>query len=305
VNTRPQWQSGWSLPSWGSSGDAAGWWDQTAWWTTPNFSRTPQRALIQLLEAVAGRFTGRELSLEIRERPVSLRVDAVRVRRPEDEQAAPPGDDPLRWFADAPGVGSLMRWSRGVMRVTPGDDAAPVDAVEVDASDVHVDGLPVGSAAVRIDGMRLDPRVPLPELVTGAIELDVQTTRLRVVEWLRRQFPNWDIRVRPNDLVTVRLPRPRVRVLLRPTIEGRTIRVDTIGVVVLGREIRFPRSMVRTRVYELPPLDPSLEVLDVRVEGEDVGVRVRHDGIRRALRLDTVRNAVRDGASKLADAVLR
>jgi hypothetical protein len=291
------------LPSWSTPGELGSWFDETAWWDTPTLAREPRRALIELLEAVAGRFTGRELTLNVRDRSVRMRVDSVELRARESKNAM---EDPLGWLVEQPGVRGLVRLSRSIIgRGGSEADAPPVEAVTLDASDLHVDGLLVGTVAVQVDGLRLDAKVPLPQLVTGPIRMDVQTTRARVVEWLRRQFPAYDIRLQPDDLVLVRIPGRRIRFLVRPAIDARSVRIETVGVVVLGRTVSLPRFLVRTSVRPLPRLGPSVEIVDVQVDGDDVTLQVRHEGVRQSVRLDALRTAVRDGVTKLGDAIFR
>ncbi len=297
----PPESASWSLPSWPSPRDAGRWFEQTAWWNTPTFARSPERALVELVEAVAGRFTGRELTLNVRAHAVRLRVAAVRVR----ERAVPSAvEDPLRWWAETSGMNEFVRWSRRVVGLDDADDAAPVDALVLDATDVHLDGLPVGRVAVQVDGMRLEPGLPLPTLVTGPIEFDVHTTREQIIDWVRREVPAWGIEPRPDGFIALRMPRRRVRVLVRATPSASGLRIDTVGVLVFRRELRFPRRLIRTRVHTLPPLDPALEIVGVTVDGDDVSLRVRHEGIRQPLRLDALRTAIRDGATKLTDTIL-
>jgi hypothetical protein len=294
----------WSLPSWTAPGDTASWLDETSWWTGPGLVRTPQRALVEVLEAIAGRFTGRELTVSVREHDVSLRITEVRVRAREVRSAV---DNPLGWLADTAGVRDLFRWSRSVTgrgkRGDGVDDASPVEAVTLEATDVVFDGAAVGDVSLHVHGMQLDPRVPFPDLVTGSLELEVRTTRARVVDWLRRIRPDWEIRGHGDGLVSVRLPRPRVRMILRPTVDTETVRVETVAVVVLGAQVRIPRRLVRTREYPIPPLGPSLgqsvELVDVAIADDDVVFRLRRDGVRQTINLDVLRAAVRDGATKL------
>src|SRR5262249_22097461 len=217
------------------------WFEQTAWWDGPTLGRAPEQALAEALAAVAGRFTGRELSLQIRERAVRFRVDAVQVRG-RSAPAPTRSDDPFGWFADATRLRDVMRWSLGVFGLdNAGAGAgagagatAPIEAVEFDAHDVHVDELLVGTVAVLVDGVRVEPTVPLPEIVTGSIAFDVRTTRAEVVAWLRRFFPEWDIRLHRDDRLVVRGPRWRMPVLVRATVDPSTVRADAVGVVVLG-----------------------------------------------------------------------
>jgi hypothetical protein len=290
----------WALRPWPSPREVTDWFEQTAWWSTSTLARAPHRALVELLDALAGRFTGRELTLEARAHALRLRVNAVRIRARELPNAV---DDPLGWWAETTGVREFVRWSRRVIGFDDADDAPPIDAVTFDATDVHIDGLLVGNVAAHIDGVRLDPGVPTPELVSGPIDLDVHTTRARVVDWLRRELPAWDIQARSGGLLALRPPRRRSRVLVDATLHGRGVRIETVGVVVFGREVRLPRMLTRSRVYALPSLDPSLEIVDVSTNGNDVMLRVRHEGIRQPVRLDALRAAIRDGAMNFDDAI--
>lgn len=285
-----------TLPSWTSGVDLTRWFDQTAWWDGPTLARAPQLALAEVIEAVAGRFTGRDLSLQVRGHAVRGHVDAVQVTgRPSPM----PADDPFGWLADATRLRDVVRWSRGILGVGDGGAGAPIDAVEFDATNVHVDELPVGAVAVRVDGVRLEPTVTFPEVVTGPITFDVQTTREHVLRWLGRFFPEWDLRPRDAELLVVRGPGWRFPLLVRATVEPRVVHAAAIGVVVLGRAIRFPRFLVRTRTIDVPTIDPALDLEAVQVEGDRVVLRVRHEGVRQRLHLDALRAAVRDGATKL------
>jgi hypothetical protein len=293
----------WSLPSWSAPGEATSWFDQTSWWSGPGLARTPQRALVELLEAVAGRFTDRDLSVNVREHDIGLRVTDVRIRAREARSAA---DNPLGWFADTAGVRELFRWSRSVMKRGDGiGDVPPVEAVSVEATDVVLDGARVGDVSLHVDGMQLDPRVPFPDVVTGPLELEVRTTRARVVDWVRGRWPDAQLRGHADGLVSLVLPRPRVRMVVRPTVDTESVTVETVAVILLGRQLRLPRFLVRTRVYPLPRLDPEVELVDVAIDGDDVMFRFRHAGVRQSINLDVLRSAIRDGASKLGSAILR
>jgi len=289
-----------TLPSWTSGTDLTRWFEQTAWWDGPTLARAPQVALAEVLEAVAGRFTGRELSLQVRGHSVRGHVDAVQVRgRPSPS----PADDPFGWLADATRLRDVVRWSRGLLGVDDKVSAPPIDAVEFDATNVYVDDLPVGTVAVHVDGVRLEPTVPLPDVVTGAISFDVRTTRTQVLAWIGRFFPDWDIRPHDHELLVVRGPGWRFPLLVRATVDPRTVHTEAIGVVMLGRAVRLPRFLVRAREFAVPPIDPALALETVTVDGDDVALGFRHEGVRQRLHLDALRTAVRDGATKLGSTV--
>src|SRR4051794_27873713 len=84
----PQVPQGWrSLSPWPTSAAMTQWLDQTRWWGRQQAMPSPQRMLVDLLEAVAGRFIGRQLTLELRDRRVTLTLDDVRLHTDEAEDA--------------------------------------------------------------------------------------------------------------------------------------------------------------------------------------------------------------------------
>ena len=291
-----------TLPSWTTGVDLTRWFEQTAWWDGPTLGRAPEQALAEALEAVAGRFTGRELSLQIRGHAVRFRVDAVQVRG----RAGPTSttaDDPFGWLADATRLRDVVRWSRGILGFDNAGVAAPIEAVEFDAHDVHLDEQLVGTIAVQVDGARLEPTVPLPEIVTGPLSFDVRTTRTEVLAWLRRFFPEWEIGLHHDDLLVVRGPGWRVPALVRATVDPSTVHAEAVGVVLLGHALKLPRFLVRRRSLAVPRIDPAMELEDVTVDGDEVRLRFRHEGVRQRVHLDALRAAVRDGATRLGTTI--
>jgi hypothetical protein len=289
-----------TLPSWTAGVDVTRWFEQTAWWDGPTLARAPQQALAELLEAVAGRFTGRELSLQLRGHAVRFQVDAVQVRgRP----TATPADDPFGWFADATRLRDVVWWSRGMLGFDNRGAAAPIDAVEFDAHSVSVDEQLVGTVAVKVDGVRLEPTVPWPEIVTGPIAFDVRTTRGDVLTWIHRFFPEWDVRLHRDDLLVVRGPGWRLPLLVRATVAPTTVHTEAVGVIVLGRAVKLPRFLVRTRTLPVPALDPAVTLDAVTIDGDDVVLAFRHEGVRQRVHLDALRAAVRDGATRLGNSI--
>jgi hypothetical protein len=100
-------------------------------------------------------------------------------------------------------------------------------------------------------------------------------------------------------VLVVRGPGWRFPLLVRATLDPHTVHTDAVGVVVLGLAFRLPRFLVRSRSFAVPIVDPTLELEAVTVDGDDVRLGFRHDGMRRRLHLDALRAAVRDGATKL------
>jgi hypothetical protein len=292
-----------TLPSWTTGVDLTRWFEQTAWWDGPMLGRAPQQALAEMLEAVAGRFTGRELSLQLRGRAVRFQVDAVQVRGRQGATATP-SDDPFAWLTGATRMRDVVRWSREMFGIDNAATVASIEAVEFDAHDVVIDEELVGTVAVRVHGVRLEPTVSLPEIVTGSISLDVRTTRSVVLGWLRRAFPAWDVQPhRGDDLLVVRGPGWRLPLLLRASVDATTVHTEAVGVIVFGRAVRLPRFLVRSRTFAVPPLEPGMELDAVTVDGDDVRLAFRHAGVRQRVHLDAVRGAVRDGVTRLGNTI--
>jgi hypothetical protein len=270
---RGRWRS---LVSWPSSETIARWLDDTSWWTTPEARHRPRMLLAELLEAMAGRFAGRRLKFEVRGRTLRMTLDGVRID---------PGE------ADPPAVG---------------DGAAPTDhlsdapeQVVVDASEVVIDDEHLGSVSATV----AQPRIELgnvTEVVTGAIDLAVSTTRTAVVHYLRQSMPDWRMDPRDGDLVAIRPPNGHVTALVRPEIAGRlTVRAHIVGLVLFRRDFSIPRPFRRVRTFEIPWTETDLELVDAVVDGDDVKVTLRHAGIRHPIRLEDLRTAVRDGVLSL------
>ena len=214
-----------------------------------------------------------------------------------------PTDDPFGWLADATRLRDVVRWSRGIFGVEDKAGTAPIDAVEFDATDVHVDDLLVGTVAVRIDGVRLEPTVPFPDVVTGAIGFDVRTTRAQVLAWIGRFFPDWDIR--PHDHELVGGARSRLALPAAGASDRRPAHRAHGGGGCGGPRPRDPTAAVlgASRSFAVPPVDPALDLESVTVDGDDVALGFRHEGVRQRLHLDAVRAAVRDGATKLGSTI--
>ena len=95
----------------------------------------------------------------------------------------------------------------------------------------------MGTVAVRVDGVHLEPTMPFPEVVTGPITFDVHTTCAQVLVWVRRLLPNWDVRPRGDELLVVRGPGWRLPLLVRATLDPSTVHTEAVGAVVLGRAV--------------------------------------------------------------------
>src|SRR3982751_907293 len=95
----PQMPKGWRLLTpWPSNAGLTQWLDRRRWWGGQQEMRTPQRMLVDLLEAIAGRFVGRELTLEVRDKRVTLTLDDVRVQADEVEEADKTDEAPVDPF---------------------------------------------------------------------------------------------------------------------------------------------------------------------------------------------------------------
>lgn len=276
---------------WTSPDTLTRWIERTTWWARPTALTSSSEMLVELVEAVAGRFLGRELTMEVGGRKVTLTLGQVRVERSA-------GGQPSAWWDDLPGSREMRRWTRLVTRA-PSNQGADLERVHVESSHVLLDGGAIGDVAADIDGVRLDYGNPAM-LVTGPVDLEVRTAGATIVEWVERALPEWTVQRRDADLFAVRHRDWRFTVLARPdTVAGRSLHLDIVGVVVLGRDVKFPRRMVRSRTIELPPLGDELELIGARVDGDAIFVTLRHAGVRQPVRPEHLRAAIREGAAYL------
>jgi hypothetical protein len=298
-------ERGWRLLApWSSPASQNRWLDRTTWWGTPNALATPQRMLAELLEAIAGRYAGRRLSIDIRGKQLTLILGAVKVETGSPATHTMPLD-PFNWWNELPGSREMRRWASAVtgIPVADHDDTPPdIERVVIDSQSVSIDDHPVGEVTAIVDTVRLEyGRVT--ELVTGPVDLDLHTSRQIVLEWVQRLEPDWNVRAHTGDLLAVDRSNWPITALVRPTvIEGTRVRMDILGVLVFGRTFMLPRRLVRARVLDIPAPADDMELVDASLEGDDVRVHLRHGGLRQPIRPDYIRTAVRDGVSRLTAA---
>jgi hypothetical protein len=280
------------------------WLDRTNWWGTPGAVATPQRMLVELLEAIAGRFVGKELTVEVQGKRLSLTLGAVKVET-TDPTPQTLGVDPFSWWwKDLPGSREMGRWTSAMTGMPVADeDAVPdIERVVIDSRSVSIDDHPVGEVTATVDTLRIEYGRVI-ELVTGPVDLDLYTCRQTVVEWVERSKPEWNVRLHTDDLVAVDRSNWPFTALVRPTIlEGVHVRLDIVGVVLFGRTFMLPGRLVRTRMLDIPAPTDDLDLVDATLEGDDVHIHLRHAGLRQPIHPEHIRNAVREGVSRLTAA---
>jgi hypothetical protein len=297
-------ERGWRLLGpWSSPASLNRWLDRTNWWNAPSPLAAPQRMLVELLEAVAGRFAGKQLTLDVRGKRLALTLGAVKVETNEPA-AQTSAFDPFNWWKDLPGSREMRRWTSAMTGLPVSDEDAPpdIERVVIDSRSVSIDDRPVGEVTATVDTVRLEyGRVT--ELVTGPVDLDVHTSRQTVLEWVERYEPQWNVRIHADDLVAVDKSNWPITALVRPTVvDGVQVRLDVVGVLVFGRTFMLPRRFVRTRVLDIPAQADDMEFVDASLDGDDVHVHLRHAGVRQPIHPDHIRNAVREGVSRLTAA---
>ena len=315
----------WSwIASWSSPDELRRWLERTQWWTNPTTwsSRdgAPHRAFLELVEAVAGRFVGRQLAFDVEGTTVSLNLEDVRLEEhsevglvpnvdeaPEDREGAhwleriASGELAREWWATVPGARESARWSAAL-----GLPGAPLLAVETQHRErvvvlarlVWLGDLEVGDVAATADDVRLEFGA-VPALVSGQLDLRVRASRDDVISWARRSWPDWSVRARASGLLAIRHASRRFTMLVRPiALGGSNVQIDLLGVSIFGHDILLPRRLVRSRRYAIPAPADGFEMIDARVDGDSVSFHLRHDGIRQPLRLDRIRAGLRDGLER-------
>ncbi|MET0902216.1 MAG: hypothetical protein ABWZ52_03160 [Acidimicrobiales bacterium] len=295
--TAQQPTGGWRLLApWTSPDGLTRWLNGTAWWGSSSLKSGPAM-VVELLEAIAGRFTGQQLTLDVRGHRLTLVLDGVRV-----EGGEAPASDPLTWWLDLPAGREARRWSRAMTGRPAADEPPPpadIERVFISSSGLAIDDRPVGDVDATVDSVRLELGA-VTELVTGRVDLEVRTTRRTVLDWINRSVTQWELRPAAGDLIVVRHDRWPGALLARPAaVTPRGVDVDIVGVRVLERDVRLPARFVRHRRYELPRLSDGLVVDAIDVDAEAVTVRLGHPGIRQPVRPEHLRTAVREGVARL------
>ncbi|HEX5095035.1 MAG TPA: LmeA family phospholipid-binding protein [Acidimicrobiia bacterium] len=277
------------LDPWASAASVAGWMERTASWVSP-LVPTPSRMLRDFLEAIAGRYTGQTVTLEVAAgTTLTGTLDAIRLRANEEMGGLAPAREMVRWTKRVAGL--------------PSDDPPMVEAVEIESTDVEVNGRSIGRVVADADGIRLDPGIT-PVLITGPISLRIIASYIDAVAWVAHELPEWQITRYRDDLLAVRGPGWKVTAVVRATFTpDLKLKTEPVGVLVFGKMRGVPRRLVDklTQVLDIPPLGARLTLKELRVEGERVHMKLHHPGIRQPVHLDMIRAAVRDGVATLAN----
>jgi hypothetical protein len=276
------------LDPWASAASVAGWMERTASWVSP-LVPTPSRMLRDFLEAIAGRYTGQKVTLEVAAgTTLTGSLDAIRLRANEEMGGLAPAREMVRWTKRVAGL--------------PSDDPPMVEALELESSDVCVNDREIGHVVADVDGARLDPGIT-PVLITGPIALRITASYVDAVAWVAHELPEWSITRYRDDLLAVRGPGWKVTAVVRPTLLPELkLKTEPVGVLVFGKMRGVPGRLVDklTQVIDIPPLGAGLTLRELRAEGERVHMKLHHPGIRQPVHLDMIRTAIRDGVATLA-----
>jgi hypothetical protein len=291
------------LRPWTSADAMNRWVERTTWWVRPQSIKSQQQMLVELLEAMAGRFLGRHLTLDVRGKRVDFTLGQVRVQTDQPTSSY----NPMTWWAETPAARGMLQLTRKLAGgEVPDNPLEPsVERVQVDTSAVSIDEHVVGDVAATVDGVRLELGAT-SELVTGPLDLEVCATRATALEWIRRALPEWDLRLKTDGLIAGRYREWRWPITLvgRPAVvDTQTVRVDVVAIELLKRTVRLPRRLVRHRTFDLPAPSPELELTDLQLEDDVVRVRLRHAGVRQPVRPEHLRAAIREGLTSFGAAV--
>ena len=227
------------------------------------FGRAPQLALVEVLEAVAGRFTGRELALNIRGHGVSLRIaDVPGARRagPTRPTIRSAGSPTRCGVRDVRALDpSRARWASTTWR------PCPVETVS---------SMPPTSTSMRCRRhvsparRRRAPRsaIPFPEVVTGSITSTCARPGRGSSSGSGACGPTGRSEPRRDELWS-RGPGWRFPLLVRPTLDPSTVHTEAVGAVVLGKRCGSLGSWyasVRSRFRRSTRHSSSIDVDDPR-----------------------------------------
>lgn len=286
------------------------WMARTEYWTNALSTATGfprhRRVLLEAIEAVAGRFVGREIEVREHLHAVTLRLDEIAIIEP----AAPPRGPRLtpraaRPLADlakdvwsiVPGgrevadaleqvvEQGLAQWSAGV------DRFREVGRIRLAATQVRVAGGKLDHVRAIVDDPRLEPaRVPL--LATGPIHLEVHAGPESIMSYVEALFPGTTMKPRADGLLAIRGAGSRWTFVVAPIVRAPDVAVRAVR-IRLGRiEFPLPRRFQRVRTIEIPAPEP-LQVIDARRVADGIVVEYRHPGVRHPLSIERLRDLVR------------
>ncbi len=287
----------------------------TSWWTAPGVpSELGWRLFLDLIEGVAGRFTGQQLSLVVRGQPVALTLTEVAIDpgsadgepRPRPHSSSAHG---LPWLPDMPfeaawGWLDPTRnpvWTFNPLQPLPEWSRPPGTAsVLVKAKELTVAGTELEELTALATDARIEPGL-VPILATGPIDLEaamLTQTAAHLAE--QRAQRGWLFEAQSDGSVSIRRARWRAALIVRPTFSGSKVGLAVVAVGIFGRRVHLPAWLSGRwrRSFEIP-LPSPLELVEIAQAGDRLMARLRHPGVEEPISLERVRQALRTGINRL------
>jgi hypothetical protein len=255
------------------------WVKATTWWVDPrNWAdlaavpgSSPDRALFDILEGIARRFTGRRVELERRGAALRFVLDSLRIER---------------------------RWPAGKSPTGPGD-AKDVEA-SLEAHDVDWAGWTLEKVSAVVRQLALVPGRSV-RLRAGIIDVTARSTQEALVSGLGPSVAGrWSLKVAGDGLVAARRDDRPLELVVEPSLVRGDIRVELRAVAWRGLRLRVPSWLRLTRTRPVPPLPSGMELLGAWPEDGAVTLRLRVRGLTETLDLARIRDAVLCGEPVLS-----
>jgi hypothetical protein len=258
----------WWLEDWLTA--TSTWGDMLRWRGLPGvIAPSPERVLLDLVEGVAGRFTGRQLSVKGAGGPISCVLDSLRVQ---------------------------LRPRRG-----GGAGSERQVEVRVEGEDLVVHGWTFDEVEAVARKVRLSLGLP-SQLTAEAVDVVVRVPLERALRFLEhRTALAWTLDPAERGLISARpQSRPGLVLLVEPVFAVGEIRFEVRAVTWKDHRLTVPGWLRVARSRPLPELPGGGEVVDAVLREGMVTARLRYGEVTKVIDLDQLRAAVQRGEPALS-----
>jgi hypothetical protein len=257
---------GWWMDEWLKA--TATWTNAASWNSATGLAPAPERVLLDIVEGVARRFAGQQLSIGHAQRPISIVLEWLNLRRRPPRPSAS-GDE-----------------GQVEMRIGGRDldvHGWKFDEVEAVTQDVKLSlGRP---STLRAEGIDIVLRSPLERLLPRLQE------RL-ALEWSLRPSETGLIEARPRS-------RPNLVLVIQPVFVNEHIRLEIVAAHWKDLKVRVPGWLRLARSWRVPDLPGAGKVREASLRGGMLTARVRYEQVSQVIDLEQLRGAVQRGETIL------
>ena len=240
---------------------------------------SPTRFLLDLVELVAERATGRELEIRAGDTTYLMRLERLRCRH--EGELVPPGL-----------LASQIRDLGGM------SDA--LDLVEVEASDVRWDEGRIDHLTVDLHQLRLEPGLR-PVAVASPVDLTATLEQPTVDEWVASQEPGFRVALTGHGLVAVRHPTWEwiAQAMVKVHLDDDEVRAELDHLALFGGGLRLPRFLSPRRSVSFPRRRGPVEITSIDAEPGRVRVHARVEEVRQPIQGERLAMALTSAGARV------